>query len=312
MIEILTHKISKNSNLKWINVTYAKKKEIEYLKKNFNFNLRNLRDSLSNIYAQRLKIEEYPSYLFLVLRFPVLDHASGEIIASEVDCFIGKNYLITIHNKESDTLNGLFNLCKKDTESMNLYMGKDPLFLLHHISERFLENCFNLLDNFNIEISGVEKEIFSGRQKQSIDSILLVKHNIINFRRIMRSHRSIIKKLISNHKRFVHKNHLLSYNNLLQSTIDIWDIARNHKEMIEALEYTNDSKLSYKMNDIMKTLTIFSVIVFPLTLFAALFGMNTINGMPFLDTENGFWIIVGFMIVGTIGMFGFFKKKRWI
>lgn len=312
MIEILTHNSPKGNSLKWINVTYAKKKEIEYLKKNFNFNLRNLRDSLSNIYAQRLKIEEYPSYLFLVLRFPVLDHKIGEIIASEVDCFVGKNYLITIHNKESDVLNGLFSLCKKDTESMNSYMGRDSLHLLHEISDRFLSNCFNLLDTFNVEISQVEKDIFSGQQKQSIDNILLVKHNIINFRRIMRSHRSLLRKLITNHKRFIDKNHIGAYNNLIQSTIDIWDIARNHKEMIEALEYTNDSKLSYKMNDIMKTLTIFSVIVFPLTLFAALFGMNTINGMPFLDTENGFWIIVGFMIIGTVGMFGFFKKKRWI
>ena len=82
--------------------------------------------------------------------------------------------------------------------------------------------------------------------------------------------------------------------------------------MVEALEYTNDSKLSYKMNDVMKTLTIFSVILFPLTLLAAIFGMNITHGMPFVDNENGFWIIIGFMVLGTVGMFGFFKKKRWI
>lgn len=312
MIEILTHNISKDRSLKWINVTNAKKKEIEYLKKNFNFNLRNLRDSLGHIYAQRLKIEEYPSYLFLILRFPTMDEEDKEVIAGEIDCFVGKNYLITIHNKESDILSNLFNLCKKDSESMKMYMGKDPLSLLHEISDRSLGKCFSLLDRFNIQISEVEKNIFSGHQKESIDNILVVKHNIINFRRIMRSHRSILYKLINNHKNFVKKEHITDYNNLIHYTIDIWDIAKNHKEMIEALEYTNDSKLSYKMNDIMKTLTIFSVIVFPLTLFAAIFGMNTTNGMPFVDSPKGFWIIISIMIAGTIAMFGFFKKKRWI
>jgi len=312
MIEILTHNISKDRSLKWINVTYAKKKEIEYLKKNFNFNLRNLRDSLSNIYAQRLKIEEYPSYLFLILRFPIMDSTGKEIIASEIDCFIGKNYLITIHNKESEILNNLFNLCKKDKESLKLYLNDDPLSLLHEISERFLSNCFSLLDSLNVEISKIEKDIFSGKQKRSIDNILLAKHNIISFRRTMRSHRSILYKLINNHKKFVKKSHIASYNNLIHYTIDIWDIAKNHKEMVEALEYTNDSKLSYKMNDIMKTLTIFSVIVFPLTLLAAIFGMNTVNSMPFVDSPKGFWIIIAIMVAGTVGMFGFFKKKRWI
>ncbi|MBT4277835.1 magnesium transporter CorA family protein [Candidatus Falkowbacteria bacterium] len=312
MIEILANKISEKQSMRWINVTNAKKKEIEYLKKNFNFDLKHLRDSLGNIYAQRLKIEENKNYLFLILRFPRFDEEAQEIVASEVDCFIGKNYLITVHNRDLKDLNGLFNLCKKDKESLGNYLGQDPLHLLHAISNRSLNECFNILDAINVNISEVEEQIFSGQQEESINDIMILKHNVINFRRIMRSHRSILRKLIVNHKKFVKQTHISLYNSLIQHTIDIWDMAKNQKEMIEALEYTNDSKVSFKMNDVMKTLTIFSVIVFPLTFIASLFGMNTMKSMPLLDTPNDFWIIIGVMLTGVLITFGFFKKKGWI
>jgi magnesium transporter len=82
--------------------------------------------------------------------------------------------------------------------------------------------------------------------------------------------------------------------------------------MIEALHDTNESLLNYKISDIMKTLTVFSVIVFPLTLFAAIFGMNTIESMPFVYNENGFWIIIFIMLIACFGMLLFFKKKKWL
>jgi len=70
--------------------------------------------------------------------------------------------------------------------------------------------------------------------------------------------------------------------------------------------------MNYRLNDIMKTLTIFSVIVFPLTLLAAIFGMNTINGMPFINSINGFWMVIIIMLFGSLGMLIFFKKKKWL
>ncbi|MEA2088554.1 MAG: magnesium transporter CorA family protein [Patescibacteria group bacterium] len=311
-IEILTNKTQDKKNQRWINVSNAKKKEIEYLKKNFNFNLKNLSASFAHTYSQRTQIEKYPKYLFIILRFPVLDKEKQEIIVSEIDCFVSKNYLITIHDSNLKELVSLFKLCKKDKASLKFYLGKDPIFLLHKILDRSLNQCFATLDYLNIEISKVEEKIFSGNQRESIDDILIIKHNIVNFRRTMQSHRNLLKKLSNNHNKYVKKEHTADYCNLIQSTVDIWNTIENQKEMVEALEYTNDSMLSYRMGDIMKTLTIFSVIMFPLTLLAAIFGMNTIKGMPFVETEGGFWIIMVIMTIGILGMFGCFKRKGWI
>ena len=102
-----------------------------------------------------------------------------------------------------------------------------------------------------------------------------------------------------------------SYIQLLDLSKRVWESLENQKEMITVLSLTNDALLNYRISDIMKTLTLFSVIVFPLTLFAALFGMNVEGGMPLLDNAGGFWIVLLMMLGGTLGMMIYFKRKRW-
>lgn len=312
MIEILEKKKSGKQNMRWINIANAKKKELEYLKKNFNFNLRNLGESLGHIYAQRVKVDEHPGYLFVILRFPRFDKERNEIMTSEIDFFIGKNYLVTLHDGKLKEFNNLFNLCKKDEESLDFYLRDDSMTLLYEIAMKSMDECFNMLDTLQLDISITEEKIFSGLQKESINAILFLKHNIIKFRRVMHSHRSIFKKLIISHKKFIRPKHLQIYNNLVHQTMDIWDIAKNQKEMLEALEYTNDSKLSYKMNNIMKTLTILTVTVLPLSLLASIFGMNTMMGMPFIGMRHGFWVVTGIMMMAVIMIFTFFKRREWL
>jgi magnesium transporter len=101
------------------------------------------------------------------------------------------------------------------------------------------------------------------------------------------------------------------YADLVDHSKRIWEMLDNQKEMVEVLSNTNESLLNNKMTDIMKTLTIFSVIVFPLTLLAAIFGMNA-KYMPFVDGIYGFWIIIGMMLVGCAAMLIFFKRKKWL
>jgi magnesium transporter len=101
------------------------------------------------------------------------------------------------------------------------------------------------------------------------------------------------------------------YRRLIEHTKRIWETLENQKEMIEVLNSTNESLLNYKISDIMKTLTIFSVIVFPLTLLAAIFGMNAKN-MPFVEEPHGFWIIISIMVTASLFMLLFFEKKKWL
>lgn len=295
----------------WLNIINAGKKEIEYLRKKYKFDLKFLRASSAKIVAQRPTIEKGEDYLFMILHFPVFEN--GNIISGEIEFFVGHGFLITLHNNNIKSLNEFFNICKKDGDSLLVYRLESSAILLYELLEKLISSCYNLLDENSISINQVEEIIFSQKQKKAASQILDLRHNIINIRRIMQNHKNILKKLMQTESSLVPAQKIKKYYYvLIEHSKRVWEILENQKEMIEALNDTNESLLNYRISDIMKTLTIFSVIVFPLTLLAAIFGMNTMRGMPFVETENGFWIIITIMLLGCLSMILFFERKKWL
>ncbi len=300
-----------NKKLEWINVVNASRQEIEYLRKTYGFDLNHLRASSAKAVAQRPILTNGDGYIFLILHFPIF--VEDTIVPAEINFFISHGYLITIYNDNLPALKEFFQYCKKDTDSLLSYKFESSAILLYELIERMMLHSFNILDKNSIAIGEIENVIFSQKQKRAVSQILVLRRNIVNVRKIMQSHKDILKKLISMESSLVpEKNIRMYYSRLIDYSKTIWAILDNQKDMIEVLNSSNESLLNYRISDIMKTLTIFSVIVFPLTLLAAIFGMNTENGMPFTDTENGFWIIIAIMLAGSFAMLLYFKKKRWL
>lgn len=294
----------------WINIINAGKTEINYLRKHYNFDLTHLRAAAASVLAQRPIVFKSQKYLFLILHFPTLK--DERIVPAEVDFFIGHGFLVTAHNNNLPALNSFYSLGKKDPDSLLSYSLESSAILLYEILARLIDDCYRLLDNNSLEIKHVEDLIFAREQKEAVERILLLRRNIINIRKIMQNHKNILKELTKMKSSLVDPVAMKKYyESLVEDSKRLWENLDNQKEMVEVLTSTNESLMNNQMNLIMKTLTVFSVIVFPLTLLAAIFGMNAIK-MPLVDLENGFWIIIGVMLIGTIGMIVFFKKMRWI
>ncbi|MFH0819511.1 MAG: magnesium transporter CorA family protein [bacterium] len=306
------YQIFKNGGFQWIDVKQAKKADLEFLKKNFDFQLKDLRASLPSVSAQRLKIKRYDHYCFIIFRFPHYNENEGTILVEEIDFFLGKNFLVSVHNGFLPRFNEIINICKKDSATLKEYLKKEPGNLLFEILEQLLKSCFPILDKISWDVSRLEEFIYQGKQQEGITDIMRIKRNVITFRRIMQSHKNVIRRLAQTEGSFFISEALRSkFNSLIQKTKDIWEILESHKEMIEALEYTNDSILSYKTNEIIKTLTMFSVTIFQMTLLATIFSMRANGGMPFLNNPYNFWIIIGLMLTIILSMLLLFKKKRW-
>ncbi len=302
------------TGLRWVCIDATEQKQIDWLKQNFAFNELDLTDCLPS--SQRPKLTEYDDYIFMILQFPHYSSATGEIEASEIDFFIGRNFLITVHNNQLPPINELFRKynAKKKKETGN-HLGEHPAVLLYEILNDLLHYCFPILNHINQDIDAVETRIFNidHNKIDIIREIMRIKHNIVYFRKAMQAHKSIIQKLINRSEKLFATHKLqVYYNNLVNHTKDIWDFLENYKDTINALHETHESLVSQHLNQIIKTLTIFSVVVFPLTLFASVFGMNTIDSMPFINSPYGFWFIIAIMILAMLGMISYFKHKKWI
>ena len=298
-------------SLSWLNVPNASKKEIDYLRNTFGFNINHLKASVATVFAQRPMVENEKDYLFLILHFPTFK--GDKIIPGEIEFFIGHGYLITLHNGNLKPLNDFFDYCKNNPDQLLSYETESSSTLLYELLSRLIKDCYNILDQNSLNINEVEEIIFAGDQKHAVSKILELRRNIINIRKIMQNHVNILKNLQKMTSSLVpHESIQQHYEDLEEHSKRIWEILDIQKEMVEVLNDTNESLLNDKMNIIMKTLTIISVLVLPLNLMAGIFGMNTVSSMPFVNNGYGFWIILAIMFISLLALLSFFTKKRWL
>ena len=302
----------KTKKLRWININNPAQEEIEYLRDEFDFHPLALEDCVTP--THRSKIDEYEKYYFMVLLFPIYDRKSREIRPAEVHFFIGKGFLVTIHDNELPPLVDMFRLCQNSQEARQKHFEESIDMLLYYILEKLLLYIYPMLDHLSLDIDSSEKEIFSGNEKKMVEEILVIRRNITDFRKIMQVHKKTLQKLTSwlqaNDNFAITKNDL-HYSNLIDHTKEFWDALGGYKEAIEALQETNESLISHRINDIMKTLTVISLTMLPVTVIASIFGMN-FKSIPLADSPNGFWILilVNVLVISTIALY--FKRKRWI
>lgn len=327
----------KFSNFTWVHSASIEKKAVEEIGKRFKLHPDDLKEVLPPI--QRPKLVERENYLFMILMYPFYNKQTKLIEISEVDFFISRDFVVTFN--ESDKLEPIGNfveacsgskeLCEKLLASpepggggvadglgspkfLDLSRNEGgPAGLLYELLDRLSNFCFPMLVHISNDMDAVEKRLFKDYEKGAIFEILRIKTNIANFSKAIQGHKTTVDKLINKEASYLPTEQLKIYfANLVERKKEMWDMVDNLTHIINALHQTNESLISFRINEIMKTLTIFSVIVFPLTLLASIFGMNIIEGMPFAEAENGFWIILGIMFISVFGMLVFFKKKKWL
>lgn len=300
----------KTEKIRWINIINPGQKEIDYLREKFHFHPLDLKDCLTQ--SQRSKVDIYPDYIFLVLLFPIYNKETQEISASEVDFFISKDYLISLHKNDLKPLKGFFNICNLNNKIQDKYFT-EPEALLYEIINKLLLQCFPMIEHVGLDINDIEKKIFRGYEKKMVEEILIIRRNITDFRKITQAHKNTLKKLIGGLQAsdlFIIQKTDIYYNNLIDCTKEIWDALESFKESIEALQQTNESLISFRLNDVMKLLTILSVTMLPVTLIASIFGMNT-KAMPLADNPLGFWFVLGISMAVVLTMIFYFKSKKW-
>jgi magnesium transporter len=259
---------------------------------------------------QRPKIDEYADYRFVVLHFPVYDKAIGRLNAAELDVFIGPDYLVTLPNVELLPVTRLFARCSEDEELRDSLFSKGSGYLLYHVLDDLFDYCFPILDKIGYKLDRIEDEMFEGASDEIVRDISNVKQEIISYRKIIKPERSTLRLLDRFTARYLPEALEEYFDDIVDAAERIWDLLDNYKEVVEGLEDTNESVISHRQNEVLRVLTVFSVLLLPLTLVASVFGMNVM--FPGSGTHEAFWVIVAAMLVTIGALAGFFRYKRWM
>jgi magnesium transporter len=299
-----------SEGLRWVNIEQPGAPERAWLEEHFDFHALDLEDVLSR--NQRPKIDTYDEYLFIVLHFPVFDHSVGRLGAGELDLFVGPGYLITIPNQPLQPVEYLFERCRSKEELREQLFSRGSGYLLYRIVDDAFDYCFPMLRKIGNKLDALEEEIFEGRSEEVVRDISNVKQEIINFRKVIRPERPVLRDLESVKHRYLAPEIDLEiyFDDIVDANERIWDMLENYKEVIEALESTNESVISHNVNGILRVLTSISVIVLPLTLLASIWGMNV--RVPGEQGMTGFWIVVGSMVAILVAMVAYFRRRGWL
>src|SRR5947207_10231810 len=298
------------NGLTWVHLDSPTLEEAELLKQRFGWHPLDLEDVMSR--RQRPKIDEYADegYLFVVLHFPVYDKRVQRLNAAELDAFIGQDYLVTLPNVELLPVTRLFHRCHEDLELRAQLFAKGSGYLLYHVLDDLFDYCSPILDKTGHKLDSLEDDIFEGRSDEVVRDISNVKQEIISYRKIIKPERPTLRLLERYVERFLPQELELYFDDIVDASERIWDILDNYKESVEALEQTNESVISHRQNEVLRVLTVFSVILLPLTLITGIFGMNV--HFPGYATMWAFWTIFAGMAVALVGMLVFFRLKRWL
>jgi magnesium transporter len=300
--------------LTWLNIESPTELETAWLAEHHEFHPLDLEDVLSRR-RQRAKIDEYPDYLFIVLHFPRFDKRTGRLQAAELNIFVAEDLVITLPNEPLKALSALWSRCEKNDEAREQHMSKGSGYLLYEIVDTMYDYCFPILDKIGFKLDAAEDAIFEGRSSEIVRDISNIKQEIINYRKIVKPQRPTLRLLERNVQRYAPQDLELYLDDIVDKSERIWDLLENYKEVVEALESTNESVIAHDFNDALRILTVFSIVFLPATLIASIWGMNV--GLPgggdaATSSTVVFWVIVAAMVVFVVAMLAYFRHKRWL
>jgi magnesium transporter len=301
-----------HDGLTWVDIKHPGREEIAWLQAHFpNFHPLHLIDVAS--IRQHPKLDEHADYLFMVMHFPLFIAATRIVTPGEVDFFAGPDYLITAHAGQLRPLLGLLDQACDIPATRAEIMGRGSGYLLYTITSKLVDCAFPLLDRLDDEIESLEDQIFTGNPQQTVQEISLVRREVISLRHVIRP-----QMVMNTLERRAPALVALLGEDFTEYFSDVDDHLRNiresledYKDVIEGLSDTYNSLTNTHINNVIKVLTIFSVILLPMTLIASVYGMN-FEWLPLSKDPDGFWLAMGGMLLVGVAMLAFFKNRRWM
>ena len=263
---------------------------------------------------QRPKITIRDEYIFIVLVFPVEDKNNETITTAKVSLFIFPEMVLTLHNNDlppliefRDQLEGVMSF----DHGKNLF---SPKVIVPQLLISLYDYCLPISNSLANDIDAIEEDIFhaSLADTKLVKRLFVIERQVVDFRKIMRSHNLVIEKLLSVLPDFCKgRVHTAEIQELSEAPNMLWTNLESHTEAMDTLRETYESLTSFYLNDLLKILTILSLIIAPMAILGSIFGMN-FKFIPLASHPFGFIYMILFMLFLTLLVFAYFKHKKWL
>ncbi len=303
MIKTHTHK-----SITWIEVENPTVDEIKSLARDYNINLGVAMELELPSYKE--KIIAYKDYLYVVMHFPALRHSHIRT-EQEIDFIIGKNFIITTRYETIDALEKF-----SKTFELNKMLERDLMedhagFVFYYIIKELYRAMSDEFDSVSDVLRTIEKNVFSGKEKDMVADISKANRNLINIARTVNAHGDLLQKLKIEAEQFFGKDFSDNMDKILNEYYRVEKILTGNIDYLREIRATNDSLLSSKQNETMKVLTVITLLTLPMTVINGFFQLST-RYTPLVGRSHDWQIIVISELVAVILFYVFIKFKKWL
>lgn len=304
MINTYTHK-----KLTWVDLENPTTEEVSRLMAEYNIHPLVGQELLSP--TVRSKVDLYDNFIYLILHFPTVSHSHNGKTEQEVDFIIGHEFLITVHYDMVDPLREFSKMFEVNSILDKSNMGDHAGYLFYYIMREMYKNLSDELSGITQRLKDIEEKIFKGKEGKMVIEISKTNKSLLDFRESIRFHKDVLDSFEMAGKHFFEEKFHYYLRALLGEYYKVYNLLENQKEVLVDLRETNDSLLSSKTNETIKTLTIMAFIVLPMSFIIQIFGISS-PYLPLVNSPGGLWKILEIVVIAGILVFLSFKYKKWL
>lgn len=285
----------------WVDFNEPSPEEALLLEEYFHFHPLAVEDCLHHL-LQRPKVDHYENTHFFVLH-SLHPHTFA---AEEVDLFWGDNFIVTFHLNPSKEIDDAWN---RIAEKQQLSEA-GHVYAAHLVIDKLVDQYFPAAYQLEDQLSDIESNEGKNSIQNVMDDIFEIRSKLLKLRKTILPMRELMYRIINSERIEGVKTHLLYFTDIYDHLLKLSEMIESNREMTADMRDSYMSLNSNRMNTIMKTLTVITTIFMPLTFIVGIYGMNFDN-MPELHWQWGYFIVLGVLVGGGIGMYAWFKRKGW-
>jgi magnesium transporter len=297
----------------WVDLESPTPEETKYvLEEVFHFHPLSIEDCVT--VSPSPKVEEYAPkeedkftpYLFMVIHAVDYSRKDGLFATSELNFFLGKNYLVTYHDGPLRSVAATEDMCVKAT----VHIARAPDRVAHTLLDSIVENYKPALDEFSLEIAELEQEALQNPSTETLNKLLRVKKEVLHLRQIIGPQREVLARFARGEFKLIRAHLVPYYRDVYDALFHISEMAQGYTDSLTGILQVYLNMSSNQTGEVVKLLTMITVITTPLMMVGTWYGMN-FHDMPELTWRHGYWVALSVTTISTVATYWYFKRKRW-
>ena len=297
----------------WVDLEKPTPEEAHAVLENvFHFHPLSIEDCIS--VSALPKVEEYnpeptdtfPQYLFLIVHAVDYNRQDGVFATSDLDIFLGKKFLVTYHDAPLRTITGIKGRCVNGAKDI----GRAPDRLAHAVLDALVENYKPALDELSQEISTLEQQVLQHPKPEALHKIIGVKKEVMRLRQIIAAQCDVMAKVASGQFKIIRPHLVPYYRDVYDGLFHISELAQTYTDSLTGILQVYLNLSSNQTGEVVKLLTLITVITTPLMMIGTWYGMN-FKDMPELGWRHGYVVAATVMLLSTAVTYWYFRKKKW-